>query len=112
MSDTPKKAAPLPRHQGTVKWFSPEKGFGFIELPPAADGSKVADIFVHYRGIRGTGYLNLKDRQEVDFEIVKGAKGPQANDVVVTSDPNTEVTSLEPEIEEEEEDYEDDQELS
>jgi CspA family cold shock protein len=77
----------LPRHQGVVRWFSSEKGYGFIELPLDKGGQKVPDIFVHYRGIRGTGYLNLSDNQVVDFEIVKGEKGPQANDVVVVSDP-------------------------
>ncbi len=88
-----------------MKWFSPEKGYGFIELPQSEDGSKPADIFVHYRGIRGTGYLNLKDRQVVDFEVVQGQKGPQAHDVLVVEDPNVVEAVLAPEedVDEEEE---------
>ena len=83
--------ATRPRFQGIVKWFSPEKCYGFIELPEESDGTRPPDVFVHYRGIRiinGQHFRNLKDGQHVDFEIVKGEKGPQANDVIVTFDPN------------------------
>lgn len=61
---------------GKVKWFSNEKGFGFIE--PAGGG---ADVFVHYTAIVGDGYKTLEEGQEVEFEIVEGARGPQASNV-------------------------------
>jgi cold shock protein len=60
---------------GTVKWFSPEKGFGFITQ---ADGP---DVFVHYSGITGEGYRNLEEGQAVEFDVVDGQKGPQAQNV-------------------------------
>jgi cold shock protein len=60
---------------GTVKWFSPEKGFGFLTQ---ADGP---DVFVHYSGITGDGYRNLEEGQAVEFDIVDGEKGPQAQNV-------------------------------
>jgi CspA family cold shock protein len=59
----------------TVKWFSPEKGFGFITQ---ADGP---DVFVHYSGITGDGYRNLEEGQAVEFDIAEGQKGPQAQNV-------------------------------
>lgn len=62
--------------QGTVKWFNPDKGFGFI----AVDGGG-ADVFVHYSEIQGSGFRNLEEDQRVQFEIVQGAKGPQASAV-------------------------------
>ena len=60
---------------GTVKWFSPEKGFGFITQ---ADGP---DVFVHYSGITGDGYRNLEEGQAVEFDIAEGQKGHQAQNV-------------------------------
>jgi CspA family cold shock protein len=63
---------------GTVKWFSSEKGYGFIEQ---ADGG--ADVFCHFSGIRGNDYRNLNQGDEVEFEIEQGAKGLQARDVNV-----------------------------
>jgi CspA family cold shock protein len=57
---------------GTVKWFSPEKGFGFITQ---ADGP---DVFVHYSGITGDGYRNLEEGQAVEFEVGQGRKGDEA----------------------------------
>ncbi len=60
---------------GIVKWFSAEKGFGFISR---ADGP---DVFVHYSGIIGQGYRSLADGAPVQFEITKGSRGPQAADV-------------------------------
>ena len=62
--------------QGKVKWFNSEKGFGFITV----DGGK--DIFVHYTSIAGHGYKSLEEGQNVEFDVVEGAKGPQAANVV------------------------------
>jgi CspA family cold shock protein len=61
---------------GTVKWFSPEKGYGFITPD---DGS--ADVFVHFSAIAGEGYKNLDEGQKVEFEVTQGQKGPQAGSV-------------------------------
>ncbi len=63
---------------GTVKWFSPEKGYGFITPD---DGGK--DVFVHYTAIVGTGYRNLQEGQRVEYEVTQGQKGPQAVNVRV-----------------------------
>ncbi|MDF2647965.1 MAG: cold-shock protein [Paenibacillus sp.] len=63
--------------QGTVKWFNPEKGFGFIEV----EGH--ADVFVHFSAIQGDGFKTLEEGQRVSFDIVQGAKGLQAANVVV-----------------------------
>ena len=61
---------------GKVKWFSTEKGFGFIERE---DGS---DVFVHFSAIQDDGFKTLNEGQAVEFEIVDGARGPQAANVV------------------------------
>jgi len=61
---------------GTVKWFSSEKGYGFITPD---DGS--ADVFVHFSAIEGEGYKNLEEGQKVEFEVTSGQKGPQASSV-------------------------------
>jgi CspA family cold shock protein len=61
--------------QGTVKWFSNEKGYGFIAR------SEGEDIFVHYSAIEGDGYRSLHEGQEVTFEVVDGPKGQQASNV-------------------------------
>ena len=80
-------AEPLPRYQGTVKWFSPDKGYGFIEVVNQHHIKGKKDFFVHYQGIRGHGWRNLKEGQVVDFEIVKGPNGDQANDTFIVSEP-------------------------
>lgn len=61
--------------QGTVKWFSNEKGFGFI----SRDGQD--DVFVHFSAIQGDGYRSLTEGQTVEFEVVDGPKGKQAANV-------------------------------
>ncbi|CAH0990819.1 hypothetical protein SIN8267_00919 [Sinobacterium norvegicum] len=65
------------RHNGSVKWFNSNKGFGFIT---SDDG---VDVFVHYRAIRAKGRRRLQEGQDVEFSIVDGDKGPQARDVIV-----------------------------
>ncbi|MGZ9585698.1 cold-shock protein [Paenibacillus marinisediminis] len=61
---------------GTVKWFNAEKGFGFIEI----EGGN--DVFVHFSAIVGDGYKSLDEGERVEFEIVQGNRGPQAENVV------------------------------
>ncbi len=61
---------------GTVKWFNAEKGFGFITPD---EGGK--DVFVHHSAITSSGYRSLDENQRVSFEVVQGAKGPQAEQV-------------------------------
>ncbi|HOQ53620.1 MAG TPA: cold shock domain-containing protein [Micropruina sp.] len=62
--------------EGTVKWFSAEKGYGFIEV----DGG-TQDVFVHQTAIHSDGFRTLSEGQRVEFEITSGAKGPQADSV-------------------------------
>ncbi|MFE8069483.1 cold-shock protein [Marinobacteraceae bacterium S3BR75-40.1] len=63
------------RIEGVVKWFNDAKGFGFIK---PNDG---ADVFVHFSSIQGDGHRTLLEGEKVQFEVVQGQKGPQANDV-------------------------------
>jgi cold shock protein len=60
---------------GTVKWFNPDKGYGFITRE---DGD---DVFVHFSAIQGEGYRNLEENQKVEFDVTQGPKGPQAANV-------------------------------
>ena len=64
--------------EGVVKWFSPEKGYGFITPD---DGGK--DVFVHFSAITGSGYRNLEEGQRVSFDVQEGQKGPQAAQVAM-----------------------------
>jgi len=69
--------------KGTVKWFNSNKGFGFIN---SEEGN---DVFVHFSALAGDGdddddYKTLNENDEVEFDVVQGEKGPQANNVVVT----------------------------
>ena len=61
---------------GTVKWFNAEKGFGFI----TADGGN--DVFAHFSAIAGEGFKSLEEGQKVSFNIVEGARGAQASNIV------------------------------
>jgi cold shock protein len=67
------------RMKGTVKWFNNAKGFGFIGRE---DGP---DVFVHYSAISSEGYKSLQEGDQVEFEIVQGQKGPQADSVTKVS---------------------------
>ena len=62
--------------QGTVKWFNPDKGFGFIT--PDEGG---ADVFVHFSAIQTSGFRTLDENQRVEFDVTQGQKGPQAENV-------------------------------
>lgn len=65
------------RKIGTVKWFNSTKGFGFIEV------ENENDVFVHYSEINATGFRSLDEGQRVEFTLVEGQKGPQAQNVVL-----------------------------
>ena len=66
--------------KGTVKWFSDQKGYGFIT---PEDGSK--DVFVHHSAVTGEGFRTLGEGQQVEFEVTQGPKGPQASNVTKVS---------------------------
>jgi CspA family cold shock protein len=67
----------MARETGTVKWFNPEKGFGFI-----ARENGEGDVFVHHSAIQGGGFKTLVDGERVEFDVVQGQKGPAAEGVV------------------------------
>lgn len=62
--------------RGKVKWFNDAKGFGFISRDNGPE------VFVHFSAITGDGFRSLAENQEVEFEVVEGAKGPQAQNVM------------------------------
>jgi CspA family cold shock protein len=64
------------KEQGTVKWFNASKGFGFIQRQSGED------VFVHFSAIQSEGYKSLNEGQAVEFQVVKGPKGLQAENVV------------------------------
>ena len=64
------------RETGKVKWFNDSKGYGFITRESGPD------VFVHHSAIEGAGFRSLAEDQEVEFEVVQGVKGPQAQNVV------------------------------
>jgi CspA family cold shock protein len=61
--------------KGTVKWFNNQKGYGFIS------DEEGKDVFVHYSGVNMDGFKSLEEGQDVEFEVINGAKGPQATNV-------------------------------
>ncbi len=63
------------REKGTVKWFNPDKGFGFIQRESGGD------VFVHHTAIQAEGFRTLNEGAEVEFEVGDGPKGPRAVDV-------------------------------
>jgi CspA family cold shock protein len=66
----------LAQYKGQVKWFNNAKGYGFLGRD---DG---ADVFVHYSSIQLEGYKSLKEGDAVEFDIIQGSKGPQADQVI------------------------------
>jgi cold shock protein len=64
------------REQGTVKWFNNEKGYGFISR------NSGDDVFVHHSAIQGTGFKSLNEGDSIEFDVAKGPKGLQAQNVV------------------------------
>jgi CspA family cold shock protein len=69
---------PMAQYKGTVKWFNNAKGYGFLGRE---DGP---DVFVHYSSIQLDGYKSLKEGDEVEFDVIQGSKGPQADQVTRT----------------------------
>ncbi|MDP1573621.1 MAG: cold shock domain-containing protein [Coxiellaceae bacterium] len=68
----------MAKETGIVKWFNDQKGFGFITRDGGGD-----DVFVHYRAINSTGRRTLREGDRVEFAVVKGDKGFQAEDVTL-----------------------------
>jgi CspA family cold shock protein len=70
------KGIDMTTQTGTVKWFSQDKGYGFITPD---NGGK--DLFAHFNEIQGTGFKSLSENQRVEFEVTQGQKGPQASNI-------------------------------
>jgi CspA family cold shock protein len=77
--DQRKESRGMAHYKGTVKWFNNAKGYGFL----GRDGGP--DVFVHYSSIQLDGYKSLKEGDPVEFDIVDGTKGPQADQVILTA---------------------------
>jgi cold shock protein len=71
----------MARENGTVKWFNPDKGFGFITRESGND------VFVHHSAIQGGGFKTLTEGEKVEFDVVQGQKGPAAENVVRLNPP-------------------------
>ena len=77
----------MAQYHGRVKWFNNAKGFGFVGRESGGD------VFVHYSSIQGAGYKCLREGDDVDFDIVEGSQGPQA-DQVVRSEPTKRIVQI------------------
>ena len=73
----------MAQYSGTVKWFNNAKGYGFL----GRDGGN--DVFVHYTSINLDGYKTLKEGDPVEFDVIAGAKGPQADKVTLIKNGHT-----------------------
>ena len=85
----------MAQYKGTVKWFNNAKGYGFL----GRDGG--ADVFVHYSSIQIDGYKSLKEGDEVEFDIIEGSKGPQADQVVRLREPASKEPAGQPVVKDE-----------
>lgn len=74
----------MSRIKGKVKWFSNRKGYGFLD----SDGTNHDDVFVHFSAILEDGYKSLHEGDEVEYDLLDGNKGPQAQNVVKVLSPN------------------------
>lgn len=70
----------MAQFQGSVRWFNNAKGYGFLGRESGPD------VFVHYSAIRSDGYKSLKEGEKVEYDVVQGDKGPQADQVVRLKD--------------------------
>ena len=74
------RVSTVAQFKGTVKWFNNAKGYGFLGREDGA-----ADVFVHYSSIQTEGYKSLKEGDPVEFDVIQGSKGPQADQVVLAN---------------------------
>lgn len=86
--------------KGTVKWFSGEKGYGFIERESGGD------VFVHHSDVAGTGFKSLTEGDKVSFDVEQGDKGPRATNVTVGHTEDVEEDVVEDDVEDDVEDVE------